>query len=375
MKVDNPHIPARPGGISPDTRLRTKFLPARKAGISDPRREALFSELNSLLSSGMDFNRAFGMLVQGERDKDTKALLGQIHGNVIKGDPLWRTLEKCGRFSALDCGVVRIGEETGKLNESLGFLSEYYRKKAAQKRMVSSAVSYPLIIMAVAVVVLIFMVTVVVPMFEQVYSRMGGELPSVTQAVIRFSRNFKNYFFVFAAVCVALAVLIALYKNTDAWQRFRTTLLLRIPVVKDLLRKHYQGHFCKLMYLLCSSGVPLLQGIRMLEGIITFYPYRRSFAEISDNLNGGGSFSDSMAKFPNLYEAKLVTLLKVGEETNTLPQMLERQGETLSVELEHRLKQLGNLLEPLMIMFVGVLVATVLISMYLPMFKLGTTIY
>ncbi|MCD8185040.1 MAG: type II secretion system F family protein [Rikenellaceae bacterium] len=115
-------------------------------------------------------------------------MLEEIHREIIRGSPLWESLSNHKTFTALDCGVVRIGEETGKLYESLEFLAEYYRKKAAQRRMVTAALSYPLIILIVAVIVLVFMLLVIVPMFEQVYARMGGELPTITKAVIAFPR-------------------------------------------------------------------------------------------------------------------------------------------------------------------------------------------
>lgn len=343
--------------------------------IPDGKKEMLFSELLSLLSSGVDFSRAFGMLAEGEKDKNISGLLNNIHHNIIKGDTLGKSLSSGGYFTALDCGVVRIGEETGKLYESLGFLSDYYRKKASQKRMISSAVSYPLIILFIAVVVLVFMMLVVVPMFEQVYSRMGGELPALTRVVVAFSRNFKSYLLAFALTATALTVLSLIYGNTEPMRKFKATLLLKAPLAGNLIKKNSQAHFCKLMYLLHSSGIPLISGIEMLQDIITLYPYRKSFESMARGLTAGESFADNVARFGNLYDTKLTTLLRVGEETNTLSQMLRKQGEDLTAELDYKLKQLGNILEPVMIMFIGVLVAVILISMYLPMFKLGTTIY
>lgn len=344
-------------------------------GMSDAKKEMLFSEFHSLLSSGIDFNRAFQLLIHGEKHTRTKSLLEELHRNVVRGDTLWQTFEKSNRFRALDCGVIRIGEETGRLGESLLFLSDYYHKKTLQKRMVSGAVSYPLIILATAIIVLVFMVLVIVPMFEQVYARMGGELPGMTRAVIAFSRNFKAYALILLILVGGIITIFSLGKNTDMIRSLKSRLLLGFPVGGILLKKHYQSHFCKLMYLLYSSGVPLLQGLGMLREIITFYPYRNSFDRICKGLADGESFAANIEKYPELYDQKLVILLKVGEETNRLSDMLRKQGEDLSAELEHKLKQLGSMLEPVLILFVGILVAVVLISMYLPMFKLGTTIY
>ncbi|MCD8185041.1 MAG: type II secretion system F family protein [Rikenellaceae bacterium] len=167
----------------------------------------------------------------------------------------------------------------------------------------------------------------------------------------------------------------AVNRKSEALQRLRSGFLIHIPVVGELVKQHYQSHFCKLMYLLYSSGVPLLQGVEMMRGILTFYPYRKSFEAIAGGLHHGESFACGMARFDRIYDRKLIALVKVGEETNTLSRMLRKQGEDLAVQLEYKLKQLGNMLEPLLILFVGILVAVVLVSMYMPMFKLGTTIY
>lgn len=269
---------------------------------------------------------------------------------------------------------MRIGEETGRVDESLRFLADYYHKRVEQRRLVTGAISYPLIILVTAIVVLVFMITVIVPMFEQVYARMGGELPGITRWIIGFSKNFPTYLLIGIFVIIVLVGYFGLNGKSDSTRSFLSRLVLKMPFVGELIRKNYQARFCKLLYLLCSSEVPLLQGIGMLKDIITFYPYQRSFDVICEGLKRGEFFADKLGEFPRIYDRKLYTLVRVGEETNRLEDMLQKQGEDLTRELEHKLKQLGNLLEPVLIMGVGGLVAIVLISMYLPMFRLGGVI-
>jgi len=290
---------------------------------------------------------------------------------VVAGSSLWMALENCGKFSPLDSGVVRIGEETGRLTDALAFLTDYYRKKIGQARMVSSAVSYPLIIMGMAVVVVIFMLAVIVPMFEQVYTRMGGELPAMTRWIISASERLPVYITFIGVVFGGAGVSLYLFRENVQVRSALSNLLLAVPVVNTIVRKNCQASFCKLLYLLTSSRVPLLTGIVMLRSIIRFYPYQCSLDIIAKGLENGESLSVGIEKFPRLYEKRLATLLRVGEETGRLPQMLQKQGDDLTKELEHRLRGLGNILEPALILIVGVLVAIILISMYLPMFKIG----
>lgn len=342
--------------------------------ISDIKKEMLFSEMHSLLISGLDFSRAFGMLIDSETDRHVKASLEGIYESVIKGKSLGSAFESSGRFSTLDCGVITIGEETGKLCEALSFLSGYYAAKVGQKRMIMGAVSYPLIIICVAVIVLIFMILVIVPMFEQVYARMGGEMPGITQFIITLSKNFHYHLFAVLAIVAACWFLLSVYGKTDKVQELKSNIILKTPMLGMFMRKSTQARFCNLLFLLYSSGVPLLRGITMLRDIITFYPYRKSFADICDGLNKGESIADVMERYSSIYDKKLIVLIRVGEQTNRLGQMLQKQGEDITQELNHKLKGIGSTLEPILILFVGAIVALILIAMYMPMFMIGGVI-
>lgn len=358
--------------IKPDIKgLKNRFA---FRPIKDGKKELIFSELLSLLSSGLDFSHSFKLLISGEDDEKTKRLLESLYDKVVSGCSLWQAMAASAKFTALDYGVVRIGEETGRLNEALQFLSDYYHKKVEQSRMVSSAVSYPAIILIMAIAVIIFMLTVIVPMFEEVYSRMGNELPGITRRVISVSKKFPYYATILIIVISGISLSLFIYREEKNVRSATAAIILGMPVVGNIIRKNYQAHFCKLLYLLTGSGVPLLHGIDMLRDIITFYPYQTSFETIASGLRRGELFSSNLEKFPDLFSRKLNTLLRVGEETNRLPEMLLKQSEDIAKELEYKLKQLGNMLEPLMIFFIGILVAVILISMYLPMFKLGGTI-
>lgn len=339
--------------------------------ITDARREVFYAELHALLTAGLDFSHAFSLLIEGERDAGMKTLLERLYGAVVGGAALWQSMQRSGAFRTLDCGVVRIGEQTGRLPDTLDFLRDYYRKRSAQRKMISSAVSYPLVILCTAVAVVAFMLAVIVPMFEQVYTRMGGDLPALTRWIISLSKSFPAYAAVIAAAGITAYIILYTNRNRKEIQSWTAKLLLRLPVAGAIIRKNQQAQFCKLLYLLTSSGVPLLTGVGMLADVIAFYPYRQSFVAICRRLEQGEPFSSGMAQFPGLYDRKLTALVRVGEETNRLPEMLRRQGEALTEELEYQIKRMGSMLEPALILIVGFLVASILIAMYLPMFRLG----
>ncbi len=344
------------------------------AKLSASKKQLLFAGMQSLLSAGLDFSTSFSLLIESEQNSKLKNLLSSLYQSVLSGSSLWEAMQSSGCFSSLDAGVVRIGEQTGKINEALEFLSDYYRKRMEQQRMVTSAVSYPIVILCTAFVVVTFMVLVIVPMFEQVYSRMGSELPALTRSIISLSKDFPNYILVFVLLAGAVLLFFLLWGKKPEIRMAWACCLLRLPLIGKILRKNEQAQFCRLLYLLLVSGVPLIRGLEMLLQIITLRPYQASIEDFCRSLKHGELLYTNMERHSWLYEMKFITLVRVGEETHRLPQMLKRQGDELTQELEYSLKQLGTMLEPILILFVGVLVAVVMVSMYLPMFKLGGVI-
>ena len=233
--------------------------------LTDARREMFYAELHALLTAGLDFSAAFRLLIEGEGDRRTKALLEELYAAVVRGLSLAEAMRRSGAFRPLECGVVRIGDETGRLARTLDFLRDYYRKRAAQRRMVASAVSYPVVILAVAVAVVAFMLSVVVPMFEEVYARMGGELPALTRGIIALSKAFPAYAAVAVIAGGGLYLLYRANRQREEVQRWRAAILLRLPVAGEIIRKNMQAQCCKLLDLLCAAGVPLLAGVGMLR--------------------------------------------------------------------------------------------------------------
>ncbi len=339
--------------------------------LTDSRRETFYGELNALLGAGVDFSNAFALLIDAEEHGAAKSLLEELYARVVDGSSLHRAMSGSGAFPALDCGVVDIGEQTGRLPEALEFLAEYYRKRAAQRRMVSSAVSYPIVVLCTAAAVTAFMLTVVVPMFEQVYARMGGELPSLTHNMIAFAGAFPQYAAATAAASCAAALIYRRHRRNERVRRIVCTMLLRLPVIGGIIRKNNEVRICRLLDLLCSSGIPLLTGVTMIARTTEFHPYRQSLSHIARLLEQGVPFAEAMAQYPELYERRLTAMVRMGEQTNRLRHMLRRLGDTLTNELEHAIRHMGTVAEPALILLVGALVAVILIAMYLPMFRLG----
>ena len=345
----------------------------RSNNISDKKKRLFFSQLQVLLNAGLSFTSSFSLIIE-DADAVDAVLFRRLFDRVIAGASLWEALKEEKDFNQLDYGVVRIGEESGKLIDALGFLSDYYEKKESQRRALVSALSYPVITLGVAVVVLVFMMLVVIPMFEQVYARMGGELPAMTRMMIAVANKMPALFLVLLLVTVVGYFVKKRFGHTDAYQRATSSLLLRIPWAGRMICMLQVSRLSRLLYLLIGSDVPLLQSLRLTADILRFYPVRKSLEETCGMVEHGEPLYAGFARYGKIYSRKFTTLLRVGEETNSLDTMLKTLSDDTSAELDYELKQINNALEPLLILFIGIIVAFVLISMYLPMFKMGMTI-
>lgn len=331
-----------------------------------------FSQLYSLIISGLSFSKSFSLIVESS-DRRHIALYSTIFDNVIKGNTLWQSMMDSMKFSELDYSVVRIGEETGKLPEALNFLADYYQRKEELKRMCTNALSYPVITMCIACIVLSFMLLVVVPMFEQVYTRMGGELPSVTKMIISISEHAPVFLTALSITVIIIFALKNIYKDSSTYKEWTSSAILKIPFIGELIKKYQISRFCRILYLLVISDVPLINALRLMSGIVSFYPFHVSIDTICLRLEHGETFADGLNKYISLYGKKAVTLLKVGEETGSLGNMLFNLGNDMENDLQYSIRQLNNIIEPMLILFIGIVVAFILIAMYMPMFKLGIT--
>lgn len=339
-------------------------------GLSDKKKENFYSELSILFSAGVDIRAALE-LIEEEQVKD-KALFANIKNAIVSGATLSMAIEQTGMFSAYEYYSLKIAEESGRLTEVLNELSFFFSKKIKQKRQLTSALSYPIIVFVVSISSIFFMMKFVVPMFADVFKRFKGELPYFTQLIINFSNvcaDYSIHFFLFTGV-----VFFVLYsqRKADWFRNYSSKLVLRMPIIKNMISKIYLARFCQSMNLLISAKTPLITAIELVEKMVGFYPIEISLITIRADIERGVPLHSSLAKF-KIYNKRMISLIKTAEEVNKLDAMFGKLAEQYSEEVEHQTSILGSLIEPLMIIFLGVLIAIILIAMYLPMFQMSNT--
>lgn len=330
-----------------------------------------YTDLHVLLASGIDFKTAFELIAENFHKKNDKKLIEDIKENVINGVSISEALEKTDKFTMYEVFSVKIGEETGKLNDVLNELAKFYKKRIDQKRKITSAFSYPIIVLLTAFGAIFFMMQFIVPMFEDVFKRFSNDLPALTQFIIDVSHSFKKYSIFIVLFIIAIIAFIRLSRNNNLYKKYSSRFILKIPVFGLLIKKINLSRLCLGMELLLSSKTPILNAVQLMQKMITFYPITISLKKIENDLLHGSNFYESMAKF-DIYEKRMISLIKVAEEVNQLDVIFTQLKDQYNSDVEYLAGNLNSVMEPLLIIFIGIFVGLILVSIYLPMFQLST---
>jgi type IV pilus assembly protein PilC len=345
-----------------------------KSELSDKKKERFYSELKILFAAGVDLKTALDLLVEEQTKKADIQLFQSIKQNVIEGASLSEAIVNTKKFSAYEYYTIQIGEETGHLSEVLNDLSAYFSGKITQKRQVVNALSYPVLVLCTALGAIFFMLKYVVPMFADVFKRFNSDLPSLTKFIIKLSGAFSHYtFYPFLALCALL--IFGYSQRKKIWYKhYSSSVILRVPVLGEIISKVYLERFCRSMNLLITSKTQLINAIGLSAKMIDFYPIATSLEIVKQDIMKGVSLHEALAKY-KIYNKRMISLIRVAEEVNQLDVIFGKLSQQYSDEIKHSTSVISSLLEPLMIVFLGLLVAVILVAMYLPLFRLGSAIH
>jgi len=334
--------------------------------------EYLYNQLQILLASGLDLHASLELVIEtSAKRKYLIQILEKIKESMLSGISFSVSLETTEAFLPFDFYAIKIGEESGKLVDVFTDLRIHYSKRIATKRLLVSALTYPVIVITFTIAVVFFLMTFLVPMFKDMFQKVGGELPAITQYVINFSSFIENNLGTLALGTIACIGLFSYLKKQKRVRRQFDYLLLKIPFLNVFVQKANLLRYLQLMLLLNRSFVPLMDSLSLIQKSTSFYPLNDVLDLIKADLLKGKLISESMQKHP-IFEPKLVALIRVGEEGNQLPMIYERLIDQYQEDLTHLNKVLTTFIEPIIVLFLGVIVAIVLISMYMPLFDINS---
>jgi len=328
-------------------------------------------QLATMISSGLSLLRALYVLEEQTEAPKLKRAIIEVRHDVEAGLALSQALAKHPKiFNDLFVAMVRAGETGGNLEEVLERVAIQLEKDDHLKRTVRSAMVYPILIGVFAVLVLIGMILFIIPVFANIFKDLGGELPALTQFMITLSDAMRSYWYLMILVPIVFVAVFRKWKSTDRGQYMWDSIKLRFPMrVGDIVRKIAVARFARTLGTLTASGVPILQAIDITAKTAGNRVISDPMAEVAERVREGQPLATPLAR-TGVFPVMVTQMLSVGEETGAVDSMLHKLADFYDDEVATMLKSLTSIIEPLMMIGVGCIVGVVVISMYLPMFKI-----
>jgi type IV pilus assembly protein PilC len=329
-------------------------------------------QLALLLKAGIPIRRCFTILAHSIKKTAFRQVILDINNDIYLGDSLAKALQNHPRqFNAIFCNMVEAGETSGTLIQILGRLAKYQQQDQSIKKRVRKALTYPLIVLILALAVSAIMLTQVIPNFAKTYSKLSGELPYITQFVINLSENFIQ---ASPLILVSLVTLFGIGKSMLRQSQqavfFIDSLLIRLPLIGPLLRKIILGRFISTLSTTISAGLPMVTALESSASSVNNRCYQTAISQIIEDVTSGLSLQRALGK-QAIFPITLKQMVNVGEESGSLVSILEKAGQIFEQEVELALDTIIPLIEPVMMLILGILVGGLLVAMYLPVFQLG----
>lgn len=336
-------------------------------------KQGFFQLLGVLLSSGLGINEALEVILQQQRKRLHKQIVADIQAALNQGMSLSEALGRQDKyFNPFERFSVRMGERSGQLHAILADLAAHHEKRRKLQRKMVQAFSYPFVVILLAGGVLFFMVNYVVPMFRDIFKRFDAELPTITQAVLSLSDFVTAYRWHIFLGMLLTGLLVWRLRKLTAWKRFAGQFVLRMPLFGPIIKKVQLSRFCYSLGLMLRSKVNLDQALELLAQATPFFPLKSVLPRIQADVVEGKTLYEAVCAH-SIFPPMVQQMVKVGERTARLDDMLEQVAKTYEDESEAAIGTLSSLLEPILIVVLGLMVGVILVSMYLPMFELSNT--
>jgi type IV pilus assembly protein PilC len=328
-------------------------------------------QMATMFSAGLTIEKALNNLLYEESNKKFKKVVAQLLNDVKKGFSMSDAMERHpGVFSPLYIALVRSGEISGSLHGVLDELSDYLEFIQDTKRKILSAMSYPTFVVLVLTVLTIVLMTWVVPMFENVYSKFNAQLPVPTQILIHISDVISANFIYTVIGLIFLGGAFIIVGLTETGRRIIDRIKLNIPIIKNIIINSLMSKFCRTFGMLLGAGVPVVDSMNLVYRVMDNVHYKNAVREANGLIRDGFSIAASLKKtdaFPNT----LISLAATGEETGDMDKMLSKAASFYDKQLEAVITRLTSLIEPMLIVLIAIVIGTIVIIIYLPVFYMG----
>lgn len=332
-------------------------------------------QVATMLGAGVPLVQTLQMIARSHDKVSVRELMGLVASDVESGTPLSEALKKYPRFfDELYCDLVQSGEQTGSLEHIFDRIAIYREKAEALKSKIKKALFYPAMVMLVAIVVTAILLLFVIPQFEEIFAGFGAPLPAFTQLVIALSRWLQAWWlYLLVAVVVGIMLYVRAWRRSQQVRDATDRVILRIPVVGRILHKAAVARFARTLATTFATGIPLVEGLLSSAGAAGNAVYRRAVQDMRDEVIAGIQMHLAM-RATRLFPDMVVQMVMIGEESGAIDDMMNKVATIYEQQVDDAVDGLTSLIEPLIMVVLGILVGGMVIAMYLPIFNLGSVI-
>ena len=327
-----------------------------------------------MLDSGLSIGKALNILIeQCEKPKIREALIG-VNGELKRGETLASSMRKRKDvFPNLLTSMIDAGERSGNLDIILKRMAEYYEKETKIRGKIKSAMIYPIVLGVVAIIAITFILTFVMPTFVQMFEENNVDLPMSTKMVLETSKVLGKYGIIIFLILVTAIILLGKYLKSEEGQYKLSSINLKIPVIKKLTQKIIVSRFTRTMGIVSSSGMSLVTSIEIVASVVGNKIAEKELLKVKEKVLKGEGLGDSIMNI-KIFPPMLASMVKIGEEAGSLDSILDKTADFYDDELEREIKTATALIEPSMIVLMGIIIGFLLISILTPMFKMYNSI-
>ncbi len=337
---------------------------------------AIFTrQLATMMKAGVPLVQSFDIVGEGLENPSMREVVASIKSDVASGTGLSVALEKYPQyFDELFVSLVASGEASGTLETMLDRVAVYKEKSEALKAKIKKALTYPIAVVVVALVVTALLLIKVVPQFAETFSSFGSELPAFTLFVLNISNFTQEWWFIILVVIIITgAAYKEIHKRSFAFREAQDKLMLKMPIVGDIVYNSVVARFSRTLATTFAAGVPLVDALESVVGAAGSIPYAKAIRQIKDDVTTGSTLYSSIGQ-TGMFPLMLLQMVSIGEESGALDEMLEKVASYYEDAVDNAVDSLSSLMEPLIMSVLGVLVGGLMIAMYLPIFMLGSVI-
>jgi len=359
------------------TKIRTKpkslFTSIQKIKPSDI---AVFSrQLATMLKAGIPLVQAVNIIGKGHQNPSMQLMLLSIKTNLENGDTLAESLKKNPLyFDELFCNLVEAGESAGVLETLLDKIATYKEKTESMKKKIKKALTYPSAVIIVAFIVTSILLLFVVPVFEDLFKSFGADLPIFTRLIVDMSKTLKEvWWLILGIIIVAIYIFIYFKRRSQNFNRFLDKTLLKVPVIGTILNKSAIARFSRTLSTLSAAGIPLVNALGSVSGACGNIIYSEAVLKMREEVATGQRLQFAMLQtmlFPHMVQQ----MIAIGEESGSMDAMLAKVADFYEEEVDNLVDNLSSLMEPMIMVILGILIGGLVVAMYLPIFKMGAAI-